>query len=506
MRRMKFIYKYYLLGLIFIFFSSAVSQTVQADYFNSGQPVLLDSSSHQLNFYDFGLNPAGLFDDEQRKSLQIRQHGEITSGEYRLPFDAQESLEQHYFVRSIQPLTENDLFKGYFAYHRQSDQNILYLDQSENLGDNPYLFADSSNGDFTLNGLYWAAEWAHRFNRNWQSGVMFYYNVDQRLKNVFPKPLNKHRNIHFNYGLQYQKQSWAVGLSYGYFDDQEKIEITKYNLEQDLTPVILKFRFSDLPVIERGKTSEERKITNYGHRISLQLKKQFKDAVFMACYSGYERNAKIIDGGNQNISQGSYTVSNEIIQTQLVNHLNHFDTRISYAYQHNDFKARHPDFDFVTWKAPKESHQIFASTKINNWQSLPLYFDVGYTWNNENRVDLMSGNYWRIQNRQLSAKAGLLYYISKRLNAAAWFGLSKTTILNADRSENSYSEYYEYLFNQPYTFYAQNVLQNTTGLQLVYRYGPMLDIEFFLTHINLAGQSKKREHLLFGLNTNLFIF
>jgi len=503
---MKLTYKLILLGLIFVFYSSALSQTIHTDYFNNGQPVLLDSSQHQLNFYDFGQNPAGLFDDKQRKSLQIRQYGEFTSGGNKLPFEAAESFDQHYFVRSIQPLTENDLFKGYFAYHRKSDQNILFVDQSENLGNNPYVFADSSSGDFALNGLYWAGEWAHRFNRNWQSGVMFYYNVDQRLKNVFPKPLNKHRNIHFNYGLQYQNQSWAAGISYGYFDDQEKIEITKYNLEQDLTPVILKFRFSDLPVIDRGKTSEERKITNYGHRLSLQIKKDFQTAVFMAHYSRYERNAKIIDGGSNNISQGSYAVSRDIIQTQLVNHFSQFDTRISYAYQRNDFKARHPDFDLVTWKVPNELHQILASTKINYWQNLPLYFDAGYSWNNENRIDLMSDNYWRIQNRQLSAKAGLLHHVSKRLNVTAWFGLNKTTIINAERSENSYSEYYEYLFNQPYLFYTQNTLQNTTGMQLVYQYGPMLDIEFFITRINLAGKSKKREHLLFGLHTNVFIF
>jgi len=496
---------YLFLGLL-IFPLILLGQNASADRFNNGQPVLLDSSQHSLNFYDFGQNPAGLFDDEQRKSLQIRQYGEYTSGEYRLPFDAEESLEQHYFVRTIQPLTENDLFKGYFAYHRQLDQNILYLDQSENLGDNPYLFADSSTGDFELNGLYWAGEWAHRFNRNWQSGAMFYYNVDQRLKNVFPKPLNKHRNIHFNYGIQYQNQSWAAGLSYGYFDDQEKIEISKYNLEQDLTPVILKFRFSDLPVIERGKTSEERKISNSSHQFSFQIKKEFNAAIFMAYYSRYQGNAKIVDGGSKNISQGNYSVFSEIVQTQLVNNLSLFETRISYAYQRNDLKAQHPDFSFVSWKAPNESHQILASTKVNIWQSLPLYFDAGYTWNNENRVDLMSDNYWRIQNRRVSGKAGFFYKVSEYLEAAAWIGLNKTSILNAERSANAYSEYYEYLFKQPYTFYTQNTLQNTTGMQLVYQYGPMLDIEFFIARVNLLEKNKKREHLLFGLHTNIFIF
>ena len=481
-------------------------QTVSADQFDAGQPVLLDSSQHRLNFYDFALNPAGLFDDEQRKSLQIRQYADYTSGAYQLPFDAEESMDQHYFVRSVQPLTENDIFKGYFAYHRKNDQEIMFVDQSENLGKNQYVFADSSTGDFTLNGLYWGAEWAHRFNQNWQSGAMFYYNVDQRLKDVFPKPLNKHRNISFRYGLQFQSKSWTAGISYAYFDDQEKIEISKYNLDQDLTPVMLKFRFSDLPVIERGKTSEEREISNFGHQIGFQFKKEFKASTILASYSRLSRDVDIVDGGSQNVSQGSYKIINELVQTQIVHRFKNLDARISYAFQNNTFKARHPDFDLITWQAPDQSHRIQSSLKMHYWRKLPLFLDAGYSWNSENRVDRMTDNYWRFQNNRIFGKVGFAYKFFERLEAAGWYGLQQAASLNSKRSNNAYSEYYTYLFNDPYKYYTQNTLLNAIGLKLVYRYGPMLNVEVFLNYNNLQAEDTHRNQLLFGLHADIFIF
>lgn len=501
----KYKHLYLFLGLL-IFPLILLGQNASADRFNSGQPVLLDSSQHSLNFYDFGFNPAGLFDDEQKKSLQIRQYADFISGAYRLPFDADESKDQHYFVRSVQPLTENDIFKGYFAYHRKSDQQIMFVDQSENLGNNPYLFADSSTGDFALNGLYWAAEWAHRFNSNWQSGASFYYNVDQRLKDVFPKPLNKHRNIHVSYGLQFQSGSWTAGMSYAYFDDQEKIEISKYNLDQDLTPIMLKFRFSDLPVIERAKTSEEREINNYGHQIGLQFKKEFKAVTIMGGYSRLSREADIVDGGSRNFSQGSYTLIHDLVQTQVALHQDNWEVRLAYDFKNNIFEAQHPDFNMVTWKAPDQSHQFLASGKIKYNKKLAMFLDAAYKWKSENRVDRMTDNFWRIQKNQVLGKAGFAYLLFERMELAGWYGLNKTTFIKGQRSANGYSDYYNYLFENPYNYFTQSPLMNTFGMKLLYRYGPVLNVELFTLFNNLKTESQSRNQLLFGLHADIFIF
>ena len=57
--------------------------------------------------------------------------------------------------------------------------------------------------------------------------------------------MNKHRDININTGLQYSIEQWKIALQYMFISQQEKVEITKYSQEQNLTPILLKFRYSD---------------------------------------------------------------------------------------------------------------------------------------------------------------------------------------------------------------------------------------------------------------------
>lgn len=493
-----------ILTLIFSF--SAVFSQQRADYFNTMQPALLDSSNHQLNFYDFADNPAALYNDVHKKSIQMRYYGNFLSGDYRLPFDAETMFDQHYFVRSVQPLSENDIFKGYFAYHKKYDQDVLYSDQSEKLYGSPYLFGDSSKGNFNLNGLYWGGEWAHRFNKNWQSGIAFHYNVDQRIKDIFPKPLNKHLNIHAKYGLQYQIKDLSLAFLYVYTDDQEKVEIKKYSLEQDLTPVMLKFRFSDLPVVERAKTSEERKILNYGHSFGFQLKKEISDFVFMSDYRFSLNDMEIIDGGNDNIAQGTLEQKLHYLNMKLSWKGRQNQSTVSYQLVDKDLTAKHPEFNLETWQAPLKMHQFEYNGKFFIENQLAFYTDASYVYESENRIDNMSVNYWRIQFQKISAKVGLRHNYKNSFQTSVWLGLGKKIDIESEKSDNRYSEYFDYLFTQPFEYYTRKNFTENIGFLIKYKYGPMLDVDIFGTYLNISNKNSFRRQIIFGLNTNVYIF
>ena len=495
-----------ILSLLFILHGSMTAQSHYGDKRPWQQPLLMDTLHHQLNFYDLAHNPAALFEDEQKRSLQIRQDMHRISGSYRLPFAPQEVNDQHYFVQHIQPLSEHDLFKGYFAYHRKRDTNVKWLDQDGYSGQNPFLFADSSNGDFILNGLYWSAAWAHRFNSRWLSGASFYYNVDQRLKQVFPKPLNKHRDLQLDYGLQYQQKNWKLGFSYSYRDNQEKIEISKYNLRQDLSPLIYKFRFSDLPVILRGKTSEERQINKHGHVFSVQLKKTFSAGSWIICLSHLHARGNIADGGNRNDQQGNFVNTIESVSGLLNYRFSILEGLLKYRYKQRRFTAFHPDFEFTIWKAPSEAHRLTASLMTNSWSSLPLFLDLGYALYTENRVDFMSVNHWRFRRQQKFIRSGFIWRLHPAMDLASWFTFDDYHFSNKERTHNFYSDYFKTLYDEPYVFFTNLQAAKTGALQFVYHYGPMMDFEIFLLHRSTNGQKKTRREWLLSTALKIYIF
>ena len=356
-----------------------------------------------------------------------------------------------------------------------------------------------------LNGLFWSAEWAHRFNPSILFGVGFFYNVEQRLKQVFPKPLNKHRDIHFKYGLQYQADTWKAGLSCIYMDEQEKIEITKYNLSQGLTPVIYKFRFSDLPVIIRSKTSDERKIAKSGYVLSGQFKKIFPGGSLTAYYSYLNKQGDIIDGGSKNINQGSFERTNKSAAVLLNYRFPLVESLFTYRYKRTRFRAYHPDFDFIIWRAPSESNQFNMGFMFKNWSMLPLFFDAGYGFYTNNRVDLISANFWRFQRRQHSLRAGFTWH-KARIDFSSWFAFTGYKFINMERSHNSYSDYFSLLFERPYIFFTGLRSEKTFALQSIYYYGPMMDMELSLIFHRYEGLNKLRDNLFFSLRAKIYIF
>ncbi len=474
-------------------------------------PQYMDSLNYQFNFYDLHDNPASLFEDESKKSIWMGAVSNHLSGDYHLPFDPQEINSYNYFARTIYPLSENDIFKGTFTYRHQNDKQVLWMHQNRRLEENPYLLADSTSGDFVLNGILWSAEWAHRYKNRILFGLGVIYNVDQRLKQVFPKPLNKHRDMIFKSGLQFSLDKWKIGLSYHYIDEQEKVEIRKYNLEQNLTPTLFKFRFSDLPVILRGRTSEERVTTYQAHAIGFELSKKITFFNLITHMRYISAKSNTMDGGTRAQNEGSYD-KNEFLGALKISY-NLIKTKyfISYNYYNRFLSAYHPDFGFTTIKHPRYEHHFIAGMQNRLSSDLHIYADFLFSIYNEQKKDLFINNYWLNSYKMYGLRVGGSYFWTRFWETDLWLNYAIFDYSEKERSNNQYTPFFKYLFSDPFSYYTEKNRDLLGGFKVVYHYLPLLEIEL-ATYIKkeIPGQyllsNSKRLTLNFSLILKVFIF
>jgi hypothetical protein len=462
------------------------------------QPALQDSVRNKTNFYRFAGNIAGLTEDENAFSLQTGGNFSFISGDYRLPFDPQKSNGGQYYIQLVKPLTVRDIFKGYFGYQRLADYSVMWLHQTRLTGINTILLADSSTGDFILSGLFWNGEWAHQFSRSLITGLGIYYNVDQRLKQIFPKPENSHRDIHLRLGGEYNLKKWRFGLSYRYFNEQEKVEISRYNLDQNLTPLLFKFRFSDLPVILRGKTSEERLCSYHGSAITPHFRKDFSPFFRVLGKVNYASSrGKIVDGGSQPQDQGQFRIRS-MNGKLLLEHkaLNGDIWQFIYDLNYMKYEAEPPEFSIIAINRIFEDHHFSAGIKKILGATSTLFCQLDYLNYHHRYEDGMTGNLYDYRYHAISLLLATNLHLSHRWDNKIWGGIKKYFIYNKSRTENRYSEFFDYLFIQPYAYFTDRSADLGGGLQFIYHYGPVFDTEFSFNYLHtIASETDENFHV-----------
>lgn len=474
--------------LIFILLLLTMAQAqwvqYQPDTPLASRPLLQDSLYHQLNFYDQAGNIAALFFDEKAFSLWTGGNFNFASGDYRTVLIPDNSNNQRYFFRLVKPLTASDIFKGYFGYQRMEERKLQWVHQNRQLETNTLVLGDSSTGDFVLNGIFWSGEWAHAFGKSWFTGAGMYYNVDRRLKQNFPKPENQHRDIHFRGGLQKNWKSLHTGISFRYFDEQEKVEISRYNLDQNLTPVLYKFRFSDLPVILLGKTSEERQIDYDGIAVDFHLLHKTLGKLTLWGGLSYSRSrGKVVDGGAQPQDQGSFKredMGGKVDAQVLFSPA--FTGRISYSYTGRDFRVEPPEFALTAIKHPYHRHRLVLSLKKGLGDRSNLFGDLLYENVFDHYQDLMTVNQYRYQYHLAGISLGWQNRITARWEYQLWGSLQYYSPHDQSRTDNRYSDFFDDLFIRTYDYLVNHNVDWGGGLQVVYHYGPVLDGEFTLCY------------------------
>jgi hypothetical protein len=254
--------------LLFIFTGSGVF----AQYYRSegmgGLTYSIKDNHYSLSIYDFGKNPAGLYEDEQTSQLSAMPYYGNTWGGYHRKYDPQGEHLYSVGFTGIKTLGTSGTFYGYteYSYDERSD---VY----KNLRYNPYrgegFFAtDSSMGNIKYDGPKVCFMYSLEILPDLYFGASADYKILSGLKRIYSYAEVTYRDVSGVAGLSYKiSDNLEVGATFELFDSQESM--TCENI--DLTEVeIWNYRGDKFAIKQRGSSvSQKEKYSGLGYGLQL---------------------------------------------------------------------------------------------------------------------------------------------------------------------------------------------------------------------------------------------
>jgi len=271
-------------------------------YFHSG--IQLHSVVRQST-----TNPCWNFRDDSTSTVRYSLQSGSTDGDFRRVLDPGQINDSYWTASGSKRLGEKSLFYGSFSYRFQTAADKTWSHNRQPYSGLPFVFADSSTGDWELNGLMWNVDISREFIRDRvYGGISVFYNVDEEYQDIFPRPKGNHRDMFINTGIGVVSSNDSrLGFMLKYYNIQESLATSKYSLDQEKTPIFYKLRGLDTPLIFRGQTSEERLYYVDGMAISIDgtVRNFIVSKIdFSANYGTSAANN--VDGGAYPIEQGRW--------------------------------------------------------------------------------------------------------------------------------------------------------------------------------------------------------
>lgn len=264
--------------------------------------LYLDIDSDIANMLP-GKNPAFLSIDNIPYNFAFRYHFRHDGGSDKLPFTPDAKAYHNISAVAYKEMDNGLLFGGRFAYRDETRKNKLFLHNAENYLDIPFYFGDSTAGDFRLNGIDWNMLLAYPLSSKLRFGMDVFYNVDEQMKTAFPKPNVKRNDVHVRPGISYRSGNFAAGFCASYFNYKEQMYTRKYVLEQGRTPIFMRIRGLDRPVLSYAQTSEERLQSIGGIGVSGNIN---MSGILLLEAMIEQSSADIVEGGADPVPQGNW--------------------------------------------------------------------------------------------------------------------------------------------------------------------------------------------------------
>jgi len=271
-------------------------------YFHSG--IQLHSVARQST-----TNPCWNFRDDSVSMVRYSMQSGTSNGDFRQILDPGRINDNYWTASGSKRLGEGSLFYGSFSYRLQNAADKMWSHNRQPYSGLPFVFADSSTGDWKLNGLMWNVDISREFVRDRvYGGISVFYNVDEEYQDIFPRPKGNHRDMYINTGIGVlSARGSRLGFMVKYYNFQESLATSKYSLDQEKTPIFYKLRGLDTPLIFRGQTSEERLYSIDGLAVSVDgtVRKFMGSQIDYAASYGTSA-ADNVDGGAYPIKQGTW--------------------------------------------------------------------------------------------------------------------------------------------------------------------------------------------------------
>jgi len=329
-------------------------------YRNYSNPGLISSQS---------ANPANIYETQTKDNSYYAIFLDGENGDLKRIFDPKGKDDQSYTTGGSKHFGQRNLFSGSFTYHRQTFYDKMWTHNSNPYTTLPFLFADSSTGDFRLNGLYWEVTYAREWiSQKIYGGTTMFYNVDEEYKTVFPKPQVNHRDIMLTHGFEIKPaKQIALGLTAIYFDFQENMETSQYNQDQTKTPIFYKIRGLDNPLVFKGETSEERLMATQGFQVKTDGKIGLLHQFDLSWIGGFEKSqCQNTDGGSYPEAQGKWYSQSKFFETNLKWNIQPaFSLSLFANGLRRNLNANHPDIAIQIYSARSQDVAVGLNPAFN---------------------------------------------------------------------------------------------------------------------------------------------
>ncbi|MCF7833455.1 MAG: hypothetical protein K9N05_07770 [Candidatus Marinimicrobia bacterium] len=420
-------------------------------------------------------NPASLTINNLPYAYAFSYRNFSDGGAYRLPFSPGEKHYNNLEVSAYQEMKNGTVFAGRFAYRYEQRKDKLWLHNTETNIDIPFYFADSTTGDFELNGIDLDIIFSYPLSNKTQIGVEIFYNVDEQFKTVFPKPNIKRNDVNIRPAILIKGKRSSLGLTGSVFQFKENIAIKKYSLDQNQTPILMRIRGLDLPVMSYAETAEERLQIMNGYGLSGNID--------LGNIITYEMNAEntsatITDGGSDPVEQGNWKTVRWYHRFDLHTALNKIlDVNPFYYLSTIEISAYHPTFLSQIYQYNNRSYIGGVSFKYLSQKNESWDGTVSYGFSDINREDNFFGLSQYIPWNTLHV--GFDYKLTQS-NIDFSFNIGFNNIKVGTTVEyNEMSDwYYQMISAKEIAYYSQDRQEIEAGLKIVF---PLKDMRIALS-------------------------
>lgn len=227
--------------------------------------------NYKVNPYYLSGNPAYLKYDLSEQLLSLKSGYYNESGEFRKFIVPGNIREYNLTASGKKEIDSSQVFNGSFTFTRKENNRWQWIFSENYLYNSPFLIGDSTTGDSRLHGIIMNAEYSNTLFDFLGIGLAINYSVDQRLKQVSPRPTSKNREFNFTGGIYLNLlKNTSLGLKASVYDDVETINYREDVGALTAETIILKFRGYDFPNVFRKKT-ETRYSYNNGYSAGLDI-------------------------------------------------------------------------------------------------------------------------------------------------------------------------------------------------------------------------------------------
>ena len=162
--------------------------------------LAVPDSDNQLNFYDFGQNPAGLQADQKFRWMRMYINAQNDWGRYRRLYDPEDEQDYSLIFEGVKAINSKETFWGSVTYLGDYP-HAVYRSLEKHAYEKNFILTDTTTGNYWYNGPIIKAIYSRKLPLNFSVGLAFNYKVQMGLKSVYTKVESIQREIFPGVGL-----------------------------------------------------------------------------------------------------------------------------------------------------------------------------------------------------------------------------------------------------------------------------------------------------------------